>query len=120
MRLNELLDWERRGWESLCDGTSAHFYGELMTDDAVMVLATGAVMDRSQVRDALAASPTWDSFEIADERLVEVGPGAAALVYRGTARRGMTEPFVAAMTSVYTCIDGEVRLKLYQQTPASA
>ena len=118
MELDELVAWERRGWESLCDGTGAQFYADLMTDDAVMVLANGAVMDRAQVRESLSNAPTWDWFEMVDEKLVPVGSDSAALVYRGSARRAeMPEPFVAVMTSVYVRVDGRVRLAVYQQTP---
>lgn len=44
--LDELLDIERAGgWQSLCKSTGDRFYGDLMTEDAVMVLANGSVMD---------------------------------------------------------------------------
>lgn len=36
-----LLDLERKGWDSLCDSTGDVFYGQVMTDDAVMALAEG-------------------------------------------------------------------------------
>ena len=49
MTTNELLDLEHAGWRSLCDGTGDRFYGSLMTDDAVMVLANGMVLDRAAV-----------------------------------------------------------------------
>jgi hypothetical protein len=62
----------------------------------------------------------WDSLTrsiLTEERLVEVGGDAAAVVYKASASRdGQTEPFVALMSSVYRMIDGEPRLALYQQT----
>ena len=114
--LHELLDLEHRGWRSLCDGTGATFYGDLMTDDGVMVLAHGVAMDRDQVVASLAEAPPWDRYEITDPRLVDIA-GGAALVYTGTGHRG-DEPFVARMSSVYVRRDGRWRLALYQQTPA--
>ena len=30
---DELLEIEREGWDSLCDGTGADFYGRVMTDE---------------------------------------------------------------------------------------
>ncbi|WP_393916544.1 hypothetical protein [Halostreptopolyspora alba] len=39
----EPLELEHRGWRPLCDGTGADFYGSLMTEDGVMVLAHGAL-----------------------------------------------------------------------------
>ncbi len=110
---------ERRGWDSLCDGTGAEFYGALMTDDAVMVLADGSVLDRAAVVAALRDAPVWRSYEIDQARLIDAGSGSAALVYRAVAHRGDDEPpFTAWMSSLYVD-DGEGwRLALYQQTPA--
>ena len=48
-----LLDLEWRGWASRCDGTGAPCSGSLMTEDAVMVLANGKVMDRESVVESL-------------------------------------------------------------------
>ena len=38
--LDDLLKLERAGWRSLCESTGDRFYGDLMTDDAVIVLPT--------------------------------------------------------------------------------
>ncbi len=83
----ELLALERRGWDALCDATGADFYGEVMADDGLMVLADGTVMDRAAVVEALGASPPWLRYAIDDVRLVTAGADAAVLVYRGTAWR---------------------------------
>jgi len=116
--LDELIDLERRGWRSLCDSTGADFYGGLMTDDGLMVLANGAILDREAVVKALGASPPWARFDLDGERVVTLGDDAAILVYEGTAQRdGENEPFRAAMSSTYVRVDGEWRLALYQQTP---
>ena len=115
--LSERLELEQAGWRSLCDSAGDRFYGDLMTDDAVMVLANGAVMDRDAVTAALGQAPPWQSFELSHPRVVTAGPDAAVLVYIGTARHdGAEEPFVGAMSSVYhRGVDGW-RLVLYQQT----
>ncbi|WP_431233440.1 nuclear transport factor 2 family protein [Mycolicibacterium psychrotolerans] len=115
--LDELLAIERAGWQALCESTGDRFYGDLMTDDALMVLANGSVMDRSAVTSALGQAPPWKSFELSDERVISAGADAAALVYIGTAHRdGADEPFVGAMSSMYHRVDGTWRLVLYQQT----
>jgi hypothetical protein len=112
-----LLDLERRGWNSLCDGSGSQFYGDVMTDDARMVLSNGQIMNRSEVVAALADAPTWVSFELADEQLVSIGNDAAALVYVGTAKRDADgEPYVAAMSSTYRRVGDDWKLALYQQT----
>jgi len=115
--LDDLLELERAGWRSLCESTDDRFYGDLMTDDAVMVLANGAVMDRGAVTAALVQAPPWRSFELSDARVVRAADDTAALVYIGTAERdGADEPFVGAMSSVYHRTGDGWRLVLYQQT----
>ncbi|MGY1601483.1 nuclear transport factor 2 family protein [Geodermatophilus sp. SYSU D00815] len=114
----ELLALEHRGWESLRDGSGADFYGSLMTDDGVMVLANGAVADRDAVVEALRGSPPWQRFEIESARVVAAGASAAVLVYTGRAWRDESEPpFVGAMTSTYVRSDDGWRLAAYTQTP---
>ena len=117
----ELLALERRGWDALCDATAAGFYGEVMADDGVMVLADGSVMDRAAVVAALAASPPWHRYTMDDVRLVRAGADAAALVYTGTAWRSEEEPpFTAVMSSLWSRDGGRWRLALYTQTPVLA
>lgn len=119
--LDELLDLEHRGWESLCNSTGADFYGQMMTDDGVMILAHGQVFDRQAVIDSLNEAPPWRTYDIADERLISLGDDDAILVYTGRAYRDGDEPaFVALMSSVYTRQGGSWRLALYQQTPIPA
>lgn len=119
LTLDALMELERKGWDSLCEQTGGSFYGELMTDDAVMVLVNGAVLDKASVVQSLNEAPGWDGYEINDTRLVALGPDAAALVYRATAHRGGEDSFAAAMTSCYRIVDGSPRLALYTQTTAT-
>ena len=108
---------ERRGWDALCSGDGGDFYGDLMTDDAVMVLVNGAVLDREAVIASLADAPPWDEYELSDLRRVRTGQDSAAVVYRARATRAGAPPFEALMASTYRRVDGRVRLTLYQQTP---
>ncbi|MCR2799716.1 nuclear transport factor 2 family protein [Microbacterium sp. zg-Y818] len=118
VNVSELLRLENAGWQSLCDGSGGDFYGTVMTDDGLMVLADGSVLDRGQVIASLADAPAWSAYEITDERLIEIGRDAAAFVYRGRAFRASGgPPFQAEMSSVYVRQDGKWRLALYQQTP---
>ena len=119
--LQTLLDLERAGWDSLCDSRGDAFYGPMMTDDGVMVLANGEVMDRDAVVASLGQAPPWSTYELSEARLVAAGRDSAALVYRGAAHREPSGPaFTALMSSVYLRRDGEWRLALYQQTPIPA
>lgn len=116
--MEKVLDLERRGWDSLCDGTGAKFYGDLMTEDAVMVVANGVTMDRAAVIASLEEAPPWHSYEIDDVRLIDAGEDAAALVYVGTGYREGDQPaFIGVMASVYVLQGDRFRLALYQQTP---
>jgi Domain of unknown function (DUF4440) len=117
--MDELLELERAGWSSLCDGTAADFYGDLMTAEGVMVMANGQVMDRDEVVDALRHSPPWASYSIDDPMVVPVDGDTRALVYTGTGNRDEGPPFVGVMTSVYVRRNGDWKLALYQQTAKS-
>jgi hypothetical protein len=115
--LDVILDLERAGWDSLCDGTGSDFYGRVMAPDALMVLANGMVMDRDTVVEALSQSPPWRTYELSDIRLVRPTEDTAVLVYTGTGYREGDEPaFVGAMSSVYARTDAGWQLALYQQT----
>ncbi|QBI52242.1 nuclear transport factor 2 family protein [Streptomonospora litoralis] len=116
--LDELLELEHQGWRSLCDGTGSDFYGSIMTEDGVMVLAHGQVFDRPTVIASLQDAPPWSGYEISGERVVGLGEDSAALVYRARADRGGpgTE-FTALMSSAYVRRGGAWRLAVYQQTP---
>jgi len=113
----ELLELEHQGWRSLCDGTGGAYYGEIMTDDGVMVLAHGQVLDRAAVVASLDQAPRWRTYAITDDRVVHLDDDHAILVYTGRADRGDDDRFVALMSSVYVRRAGEWRLALYQQTP---
>ena len=116
--LDELLALERAGWRSLCESTGDDFYGRLMTDDGLMVLVDGSVLDRAAVVASLGHAPPWATFEIREPRIVTLGAELAVLVYTGAARRDGAD-FVARMSSAYVRVDGAWRLALYQQTLAA-
>lgn len=115
MDLDTLLDLERQGWDSLCSQRGGTFYGALMTVDAVMVLVNGMIMDRATVAAGLDQAPPWDAYEIHEPQLIPLTDDAATLLYRANSRRGADE-FEALMASTYVRADGQIRLKLYQQT----
>ena len=116
LTLDRLVALEHEGWRSLCETRGGTYYGAAMTGDAVMILVNGMVLDRDTVAASLNDSTPWDSFDILEPSLVDLGENAAALVYRARAVRGDDEPFVALMTSTYRLISGEPKLALYQQT----
>lgn len=115
-----LLELEHGGWRALCDGTGAGFYGRLMTDEALMILANGQVMTRQEVVDALTDAPPWAGYEILEPKVVAIADGVMALVYVGVGRRDGTPEFRGAMASTYRRTDDGWRLALYQQTARTA
>ena len=117
LTLDALLDLEHAGWRSLCQSKGATFYGKLMTHDAIFILVNGTVMTRGEIADSLDGAPAWESYEITDPQVIQLGADAAVLVYRSTSSRAdLPEPFTALMSSTYRLIDGQPRLVLYQQT----
>jgi hypothetical protein len=118
--MDELVELEHAGWRSLCAGTGSDFYGHTLTDDGIMVLANGTVMDRRQVVESLANAPAWASYQMDDVRVLRIAGDVAALVYTGTGRRDDGSSFVGTMTSLYVRAEDGWRLALYQQTPVPA
>jgi hypothetical protein len=117
--LRQLLKLEESGWQSLCDGSGSDFYADLMTEEALMILADGVTMTRDEVAEALRYAPPWASFSIEDPQLVSVADDVAILVYVGTGFRDQGASFKALMSSVYLRRAAGWRLALYQQTPVS-
>ena len=117
--LQQLLELEEAGWQSLCDGSGSDFYADLMTEGALMILADGVTMARGEVAEALRYAPPWASFILEDPQLVSVADDVGILVYVGTGFRDEGASFKAVMSSIYIRKASGWRLALYQQTPVS-
>jgi uncharacterized protein (TIGR02246 family) len=115
----ELEDLERRGWEALSSPEGAAFYEDLMADDGVMVFP-GMVLDKAETVRAIADAPPWQSFELADLRVIEATPESGIVTYDATARRADEDEYRALMSTVYARRDGRWRLLLHQQSPILA
>ena len=85
----ELEALECQGWDTLCDGTSVEFYGKVMTDDGLMVLANGSTLGRDDVVEALRNAKTWGRYEMTDVHVVPIDhAGGVGVHRRGLPRRG--------------------------------
>lgn len=111
-----LLALEGQGWEALSSDAGAAFYAKHLTDDALLVVP-GVVLDKATWLASLASAAPWSSHRIEDARVVGLGAGCAALVYRATAQRQGEAAYVALVTSTYVRRHGRWLLALHQQTP---
>jgi hypothetical protein len=66
------------------------------------------------VLQAVESVEPWVSFVIEDPTFLELGDGAAALVYPARAHRAGQDEYVAAMTSVYRETRDAWRLLIHQ------
>jgi hypothetical protein len=115
---NELIALERAAWEALSsDGeAAAKFYSDVLAEDVLMLLPGGLVIDdRSTVIESMRGTP-WSSFEMTDERVLELTDSSAVVTYQATAVREGDE-YKALFNSTYVRRNGSWKLALHQQTP---
>ena len=90
-------------------------YRAVCREDALFIMP-GLTATLAESIAGLEQSSPWDSFELADVQLRELGPDAAVIIYRFTGRRGeMT--YSADMASTYERDAGRWQLVIHQQTP---
>jgi hypothetical protein len=114
----ELLELERAGWEALSKGgdAAATFYDGVLAAEVLMLLPGGMVLDdRSAVVDSMRGEP-WSSYELSDERVVELSENCAVVAYRARAIRKGAE-YSALINSTFVRTEGEWKLVVHQQTP---
>jgi hypothetical protein len=113
----ELIALEHEGWEALVAGDAARYYGERLTEGALMAFPFGT-MERADAITAMAAAPPWEQFSITEARVVELTADSGVVVYRVVARRPGEDPYAAIVSSTFTRVDGEWRLAFHQQSPS--
>ena len=115
---DDLLHLERAAWEALSSNgdAAAAFYADVLAGDVLMLLPGGLVIDdRSQVIESMRGAP-WTSFELMDERVLDLTADSAVVAYRATARRD-DDQYTALFNSTYVRERGSWRLTVHQQTP---
>lgn len=118
--MKELIELEEQGWQALSsDGDAGRrFYSDVLRDDAIMLFPGGLLLaGKAEILDSLAAQP-WQSFQIEDAQVRSLGETAGVVVYRVTAQRAGSAPYVALISSTYARSAGEWKLVVHQQTPA--
>lgn len=112
-----LLEQERAFWRAAGDAAA---YESALAPDAVHVFPGMGVVGRPDVLAGVAGAEPWESFEIEDPSVVELGDGAAALVYTARAKRANAGTYTAAISSAYRRNADGWELVLHQQTPLEA
>lgn len=109
----ELLELEEGFWHAAGDG---NYYMKHMAPGGLCVLPNG-VLDKDTTVSAITDAEPWQTFELSDVRVLDLGDDEAALCYRADASRGDGDGYTALISSVYTRFHGEWMLSLHQQTP---
>jgi hypothetical protein len=116
--MQELIDLEERGWQALSSEGEAgkSFYSSVLHDDAVMLFPGGMLISgKENILKSLGTQP-WKSFQIEDPRVISLSESAGVLVYRVTAQREGSDPYMALISSTYVLSSGDWKLILHQQT----
>lgn len=108
---------ERDGWEALVAGNGAAYYRRHLTANAIMAFSFG-VLTREATIEAMESAPPWESFEMTDVRVVELGPDSGIVVYSVRAQRPGEEPYSAVISSTFVRDGDGWKLAFHQQTPS--
>ena len=114
--LHQLLAIEHGGWHALCEGRAGDFYGAAMADDGLMLRPNGAILSRAEVEETLNDVKPWGKYTIGESRLLELGEGLVALIYKVNALRPGEPTYRATVTCVYRMERGRPKMVLYQPT----
>ena len=117
--MQDLIEIEEQGWLALSSAgeASKKFYNSVLRDDAIMLFPGGTLIDgKEKILASLAAQP-WKSFQIEEPQVISLSENAGVLIYRVTAQREGSDPYVALISSTYVLSDGTWKLVLHQQTP---
>jgi hypothetical protein len=113
----QLIGMEREGWEALVAGNGGTYYRRHLTPNAIMAFSFG-VLTREATIDAIESAPPWESFEMRDPQVVELGPDSGIVVYSVRAQRPGEEPYSAVVSSTFVRDRDGWKLAFHQQTPS--
>ena len=117
--IEELVKIELEGWRALSSEVKVaqDFYGRLLSEDAVMLLPGGMVLEgKDQILRSFEDQP-WEAFEIQEPRAVTAGERAVVLAYRVVANREGGDDYRALISSVYHRRKESWVLCFHQHTP---
>jgi hypothetical protein len=114
----QLIGMEREGWEALVAGNGGAYYRRHLTPHALMAFSFG-VLTREATIEAMESAPPWESFEMRDVQVVELGPDSGIVVYTVRAQRPGQEPYSAVVSSTFLRHTDGWKLAFHQQTPSA-
>jgi uncharacterized protein DUF4440 len=114
---DDLRSLEQRGWAALGRGEGRAFYGEILADDAVVVVP-GAVLDKEQTLASWDGVAPWQWYDLIWREVLDLD-AAAVVIYDVTAQRPPESPYRATVCSTYARRPDGWRLLLHQQTPSA-
>ena len=100
----------------------AEYYEDRLVEDALLLFGETGVISKKTAIEAIrgenAEGRRWAAVEFADERVVELSPGVAALLYKAAARWEHESKWIFVLASSIYVKRGEGwKLALHQQTP---
>lgn len=107
-----LLELERTFWFG-----DAAFYEANLATGCRMAFPGMGLLDRAAAIAGIASGPRWDSIEMEDVAVRQLGDGGAVVSYVAHARRG-DQPYTAVVGSAYVLEGGGWRLAYHQHGPA--
>lgn len=116
--MQDLIELEEQGWLALSSEgeASKKFYSSVLHNDVIVLFPGGMLINgKEKILESLAAQP-WKSFQIEEPQVISLSENAGVLIYRVTAQREGSDPYVALITSTYLLSDGTWKLILHQQT----
>ena len=116
----EIVAVEKASWQAYADH-NGKAYSDTLTDDAVVITASGDVLTgrKNIVADASSTSCSVKSFDLADTKLRQLSADSAILTYNLTQDvtcEGKKLPAKAFATAIYVRQGGKWRWTSYQET----
>jgi hypothetical protein len=115
---DDLIDLERSAWKALSTSgdAAAAFYDDVLAKDVLVLLPGGMTIDdRATVVDSMRQAD-WTTFELSDERVLDLTDDSAVVTYQAKAERPGGD-YHALLNSTYVREGGDWKLALHQQTP---
>jgi ketosteroid isomerase-like protein len=109
---------EQDSWAAVVAGDAATFFSKIMTDDAFVVVPEG-VLDRNALVASLQEPPSWQSYDLTDERLVLLDGETVLISYRVRTSGDDASGHRGQVTTMYRWLDGGWALAFRQYTPDS-